>query len=157
MGLPLDTTAAQPKLKLYRYVSPSLSRSLPLPLPPLSLSLSPSPSQPVVSSFSPASIRSFSLSLPLSPFLPLSLSLCVYLPFRFSFSFLPHRSFSCLFLFLSTPSPFLLHIRGAIVNGLQPLPGIYPRNLPSASFVPCLAPTHPIPWNPSRGSTDCAL
>lgn len=150
MGLPLDTTAAQPKLKLYRYVSPSLSRSLFFPLPPLvSLSLFSSPSQPVVSSFSPASIRSLSFSL--SP------SLCVYLPFRFSFSFLPHRSFSCLFLFLSTPSPFLVHIRGAIVNGLQPLPGIYPRNLPSASFVPCLAPTHPIPWNPSRGSTDCAL
>ena len=150
MGLPLDTTAAQPKLKLYRYVSPSLSRSLFFPLPPLlSLSLSLFLSLPACRFLFLTCFHPLSLSL--------SLSLCVYLPFRFSFSFLPHRSFSCLFLFLSTPSPFLVHIRGAIVNGLQPLPGIYPRNLPSASFVPCLAPTHPIPWNPSRGSTDCAL
>lgn len=87
--MPLDTTAAQPKLKLYRYVSPSLSRSLFLPLSlqcSISLSLSSSPSQPVVSSFSPASSRSFSLFLSL--YLPsfLSLSLCIFtFPFLFLF------------------------------------------------------------------------
>ena len=100
MGLPLDTTAAQPKLKLYRYVSPSLSRSLFFPLPPLlslSLSLFSSPSQPVVSSFSPASIRSLFLSLSPSVYIYLSVSLSLSFhiarfPACFSFSPLPRLS-----------------------------------------------------------------
>ena len=85
MGLPLDTTAAQPKLKLYRYVSPSLSRSLFFPLPPLlSLSL-PLPS---------------SLSFPLSHLLPSALSFSLSLPLCiFTFPFL--------FLFPSTSLVFL--------------------------------------------------
>lgn len=124
MGLPLDTTAAQPKLKLYRYVSPSLSLSLSAILflfSDLSLSLS----LPVVQP---------SLSRPISP----SPSHCVYLPFRSSFSFPRRRSFSWPFLFPS-------YVRSAIVNGLQPLPGIYPRNLPSATSVSPLALTQPHP------------
>lgn len=49
-----------------------------------------------------------------------------------------------------------------IANGLQPLPGIYPQNLPerpSNSAASSLAFTliPPIPQDPSRGSTDCAL
>ena len=87
MGLPLDTTAAQPKLKLYRYVSPSLSRSLFFPLPPLlSLSLS-FPLPP-------------SLSFPLSHLLPSALSFSLSLPLCiFTFPFL--------FLFPSTSLVFL--------------------------------------------------
>lgn len=83
--MPLDTTAAQPKLKLYRYVSPSLSRSLFFPLPPLlSLSL-PLPS---------------SLSFPLSHLLPSALSFSLSLPLCiFTFPFL--------FLFPSTSLVFL--------------------------------------------------
>lgn len=49
-----------------------------------------------------------------------------------------------------------------IANGLQPLPGIYPRNLPerpsnSAASSLAFALILPIPQDPSRGSTDCAL
>lgn len=49
-----------------------------------------------------------------------------------------------------------------IANGLQPLPGIYPRNLPerpsnSAASSCAFALILPIPQDPSRESTDCAL
>lgn len=77
VGLPLDTTAAQPKLKLYRYVSPSR----PLTVPPFKR-----------------------LCFPLPLFLnSLSRLLCVYLPFRFSFSLaLPALAFQTPFLYLTT-------------------------------------------------------
>lgn len=143
MGLPLDTTAAQPKLKLYRYVSP-------LSLP-LSFSLSLAPCYPLPSS----SRRALSLCSS-EPGLSVSLPLCIFtFPFLFLFPSPSARFPGC---FSFSPLPRLSsYIRGAIVNGLQPLPGIYPRNLPSATSVSPLALARLIPRNPSRGSTDCAL
>lgn len=146
MGLPLDTTAAQPKLKLYRYGSPSLSLSATLfvHLFHLSLSLSLFPFRSYNFLFL---TRSHRLRPTVYIYLSVSLSLSLSVPIV--------RSPAC-FSF-SRLSRLSSYIRGAIVNGLQPLPGIYPRNLPSASSVTPLALNRPIPRHPSRGSTDCAL
>lgn len=114
MGLPLDTTAARPKSKLYHE---SLR---------FALSLSPYFALP----------RSLSLvSPPCHPLPPLPLSFL-----------LPLASW---------------YVR-TIANGLQPLPGIYPRNLPerpsnSAASSRRSRSSYLSLRIPSRGSTDCAL
>lgn len=96
MGLPLDTTAAQPKLKLYRYGSPSLSLSATLFVHLFHLS---------------PSFLSGRITFSFSHDLTVSVLLCIFtFPFL-SLSFRSYRSFSCLFLFLSALSPFLVHTR----------------------------------------------
>lgn len=109
MGLPLDTTAARPKSKLYHESRFALSLSLFRPSPTLIL-------------------------------YPLA-----------RYATLPCLSSSLVSWYVRT-----------IANGLQSLPGIYPRNLterPSNSAASSLAFTLilSIPQDPSRGSTDCAL
>lgn len=107
MGLPLDTTAAQPKLKLYRYVSPSLSRSLFLPLSPVFyLSLSLFLSLPTCRFLFLTCFQPLFLSLPLSlpSFLPLSLSVYIYLSVSLSLSFHISRFPAC---FSFSPLPRL--------------------------------------------------
>lgn len=102
-------------------------------------------------------LRSFSLSV--SPFPePRRCPLARYatLPPCHPASVFPPLSLSLFLSRLLTP-----YVR-TIANGLQPLPGIYPQNLPerpSNSAASSLAFTliPPIPQDSSRGSTDCAL
>lgn len=113
VGLPLDTTAARPKSKLY-HESLRFALSLSLFRP------------------SPTPVATLSLAMP---------------PCRPALSFL-----------LSLASWYVR----TIANGLQPLPGIYPRNLPerpsnSTASSRAFALILPIPQDPSRESTDCAL
>lgn len=119
MGLPLDTTAARPKSKLYH--------------------------------------ESLRFALSLSPYLS---------PFPEPRRY-PHARYATLppsalsFLLSLSVSLASWYVR-TIANGLQPLPGIYPRNLPerpsnSAASSLAFALILPIPQDPSRESTDCAL
>lgn len=104
-----------------------------IPLP-LSLSRSIPPSHPTFLS------SSLSLFLPSSNRVPFSfspLTLRLYLSV-YIYLFVSLSRFICV---ARSSRPFRSRTRqaGAIVNGLQPLPGIYPRNLPTALRFLCLS------------------
>ena len=131
MGLPLDTTAAQPKLRLYRYVSLSLSPSL----------------SAILFLLSPSGRTTFSFPLDLT----VSLALCIFtFPFLFLFP-----STSLVFLAVSL---FLVRTRRyskrptAFARYLPPKSTLRYLRLSSRAHP---APSLGIP----RGdpSTDCAL